>query len=88
MALPTLKSIAVFGFLIFLKRKLRRQVWFWIFITVIAALHVLLILYVPWTSKWVPAIAIGAIDSVDFCIVLWILDAVGTLLEGSKPPET
>ncbi len=47
--------------------------------TIIAALHVLLIWYVPWGTKWVPAIVIGAIDSVDFCILLWILAVVGRL---------
>jgi hypothetical protein len=79
MALPTLNCGAVLGLLIFIRWKLRRSVWFWIVMTVIAALHVLLIWYVPWTTKWVPAIAIGAIDSVDFCIVLWILGVVGKL---------
>jgi len=49
--------------------------------TMIAALHVVLIWWIPWTAKWVPAIAIGAIDSVDFCILLWILAVIGKFVE-------
>lgn len=79
--------MAVLGLLVFLRWKLRQHVWFWIAMTIIAALHVLLIWYVPWTTKWVPAIAIGAIDSVDFCILLWILAAVGKLVERPKGSE-
>ena len=44
--------------------------------TFITAAHVELILLIPWTTKWVPALAIGAIDSVDFVVVLTILNRV------------
>jgi|SRR5579859_5188995 len=88
MAVPTLNCVAVLSLLIYLRWKFRRHVWFWIIMAVIAALHVLLIWYVPWTTKWVPAIAIGAIDSVDFCILLWILAFVGELVERPKTSET
>ena len=84
MALPTLNCLAVLSFLVFLRWNLRRHVWFWITMAIIAALHVLLIWRIPWTAKWVPAVAIGAIDSVDFCILLWILTAVGKLVERPK----
>ena len=86
MALPALNCGLVLSLLIFLKWKLRRHVWFWIVMTIIAALHILLICYIPWTKKWVPAIAIGAIDSVDFCVLLWILAVVGKLVERPKAP--
>jgi len=56
--------------------------------TAIAGLHLALLLFIPWTTKWVPAIAIGAIDSVDFCIALWILAVVGKLVQRSKASET
>lgn len=52
-ALPTLMSIAVLALAIAVKWKLRRRAWFWITMAILAALHVLLILFVPWTSKWV-----------------------------------
>jgi hypothetical protein len=86
-ALPTLSCIAVLGFLIALKWKLRRQVWFWIAMTIIAALHVPLILFVPWTTKWVPAMAIAAIDSADFIVLLAVLSVVEKSMEGPNTSE-
>jgi len=41
----------------------------------------LLIWYIPWTTKWVPALAIAAIDSADFCVILWALSAIAALME-------
>jgi len=85
--LPIWNSVAVLGFLLALKRKLWRRAWFWITMTVIAALHVPLILFVPWGTRWIPALAIAAIDSVDFCLILWILSLVGKLVEGPRTSE-
>lgn len=87
LALPILNSIAVVGFTIALKRKLGRHVWFWATMTVLAALHVPLLLFVPWTTKWVPAIAIAAIDSADLIVMLTILSVVGKFMEGPKTAE-
>ncbi len=75
MSLPLLNCIAVFALLIYLKRQLTRQVRFWATVAVLAALYVLVIWYVPWTTRWVPALAIATISSVDFCLMLWIVDA-------------
>lgn len=76
LVLPILNSILVLGFMLVLKRKLRRYAWFWGAMAVIAALHVPLILSFPWTTRWFPALAIAVIDSVDFCLILWILALV------------
>jgi hypothetical protein len=76
LVLPILNSIGVLGFVIALKRKLWLRASFWGTMTVIAALHVPLIVFVPWGTKWVPALAIAAIDSADFCLILWILAVV------------
>lgn len=81
LALPTLNCIGVFGFLIVLKWKLRRRAWFWATVAIVAALHVSLILLVPWTGKWVPAIAVAAIDSADLIAILAILAVLGKLFE-------
>ena len=54
---------------------------------VIAALHVPLILFVPWTTKWVPALAITVITTGDFCLILWILILVGKFMEKPKVAE-
>ena len=88
LGLPALNSIAVVGFAIALKRKLGQHVWFWGIMAVIAALHVPLVLFVPWGTMWVPALAIAAIDSVDLIAILAILAVVGRFMEGPKASET
>lgn len=87
LALPVLDGIAVLGFAIAVKWNLRRCVWFWITMTIIVALHVLLILYVPWTTQWVPAMAIAGILTVDLCVMFVILAVVENLVERSKTSE-
>jgi hypothetical protein len=84
-ALPTLNCILVLGFMLVLKWKLRRHAWFWITMAVLATLHVPLVLLVPWTSRWVPALVIAVIDSADFCLMLWIISIIGKLVQGAKP---
>ena len=76
LALPVLDGLALLVFIIAVKWKLRRCVWFWITITAIVAVHVLGILYVPWTTKWLPAAAIAGILSIDMCAVFVILAVV------------
>ena len=80
MSLPLLNCIAVFALLIYLKRQLSRQVRFWGHFGRFpdgppCAGH----LVCSVTTRWVPALAIATISSVDFCLMLWILDAVGRL---------
>jgi hypothetical protein len=76
LVLPTLNSIAVLGFILVLKWNLRWHAWFWITIAVIAALHVPLVLLVPWSTRWVPALAIAVIDSADLIVILTIVSVV------------
>ena len=85
--LPTWNCIAVLGFMVVLKWKLRRRMWFWITMTIVVALHVPLILFVPWTTKWFPAIAIAAIDSADLILILAILTIVQKLVDGLESFE-
>jgi hypothetical protein len=87
LALPTLNSVLVVGFTIAVKWKLRRHTWFWGTMAILAALHVPLILFVPWTTKWVPALAIAAIDSGDLIVMLAILAVVAKFMEGPNAPE-
>ena len=86
LALPVLDGIALFIFIIAVKWKLRRCVWFWITITAIVALHVLGILYVPWTTKWVPAAAIAGIIGIDMCAVFVILAVVEKFVGNAENP--
>lgn len=86
LARPTLTSVAMVTIAIALRWQLRRHVWFWITMAVIAALHVPLILFVPWTTKWVPAFVIIPIGMADLYAMLWILSVVGKFMEGPKTP--
>lgn len=88
LALPALNSVAVIGFTVALKRKLGRHAWFWGAIAILAALHVPLVLFVPWTTKWVPALAIAAIDSADLIVMLAILVVVERFMGERKIAES
>lgn len=85
LALPTFNSIAVFAFAIIVKRDLGRRAWFWGAMAVLGALHVLAIIYIPWGDKWVPALAIAAIDSADLVFIFAILDAIGAYINRFNP---
>lgn len=85
--LPVWNAIAVFSFIFVLKWRLRQHAWFWITMGAIMALHIPLILFVPWGTRWIPALAIAAIDSVDFCLILWILSSVEKLAERQRGAE-
>lgn len=87
LARPTLYSAGMVGIAIAMRWKLRRHVWFWITMTVIAALHVPLILFVPWTTKWVPAIVVIPIGLADLYAMLAILSVVGKFVERRKTSE-
>jgi hypothetical protein len=87
LARPALFSTALFGVAIAIKWKLRRHAWFWITMAAIVALHVLLILFVPWTTKWVPAVVIIPIGIADLYAMLAVLSVVGKFWEKLKPSE-
>jgi ABC-type multidrug transport system permease subunit len=84
LVLPTLNCIFVLGFAIAVKRKLNRHGWFWGTMAILAALHVPLVLFVPWTTKWVPGLEIAAIDSADLILILAILAIVEKFMERPK----
>ncbi|MGB8060513.1 MAG: hypothetical protein WCF26_01285 [Candidatus Sulfotelmatobacter sp.] len=90
LVLPTLNCIFVLGFTVAVKRKLKRHAWFWGTMAILVALHVPLVLFVPWTTKWIPALLIAAIDSADLIVMLAILAVIERFMEGPKttaPPS-
>jgi len=87
LALPTLISIGTLGFAIAIKWKLRGHVWFWITMTAIVAFHVPLILFVPWTTKWVPAPLLVPFCIADLIVILAIVSIVEKFVESPKPSE-
>ena len=87
LARPSLISVAMVALAIVMRWKLRRHVWFWITIIFLAALHLPLILFVPWTTKWIPAFVIAPFGIADLYAMLWILSVVGKFVERQKPSE-
>ena len=85
---PILNGAGVFGFLLYLKWRLRRYAWFWVTMTAVLALHVLLISVIPWTNNWVPALTTAGIDSLDLCLVFWILGIIEVLVGGPKDNDS
>ena len=51
LALPSFVLAAMIAVAIAMRWKLRRHAWFWITTAFLAALHLPLILLVPWTTK-------------------------------------
>jgi hypothetical protein len=87
LARPSLISVAIVAIAIAMRWKLRRHVWFWITMVILAALHLPLILLVPWTTKWIPALVIIPIGFADLYAMLWVVSAVGRLIGGPKAAE-
>jgi len=85
LARPSLISAGMIAIAIALRWKLRRHVWFWITMVILAALDLPLILFIPWTTKWIPAIVIVPFGIADLYVIVWVLSAVGRFVQG---PET
>lgn len=79
--IPIVASAAVLGTTIVTKWRLRAFAWFWSTMALLAALHILLILYVPWTSNWVPAVVSAAVASLDAIMMLSVVDAIARLMK-------
>ena len=48
---------------------LRKRVWFWMAITLLTIIHVVLIVVVPWTNKSFPAPTLWPIGIADFAAI-------------------
>lgn len=84
LARPSLITAAIMVLAIIMRWKLKRHVWFWITMVILAGLHIPLILFVPWTTKWIPAFVTIPIGIADLYLVLWILSAVGRFMADQK----
>jgi hypothetical protein len=85
LALPTLDSVAVIAYAIALRWRLRRYAWFWMAIALFVVLHTLVILSVPWTTKWIPAFVIAPFAFADLYAMLAILSAIEKFMANRKP---
>ena len=76
LARPILVSVAIFIITIAMRWKLKGRVWFWVTIAFLAALHFPLILLIPWTANWVPALVVIPIGIADSYAMLWVISVV------------
>jgi hypothetical protein len=84
LARPIGYSLIVIVAAISMRWQLRRHVWFWITVTVIAALHVPLILFIPWTTRWIPAILFVPICAGDLAVMLGVIKLVEKLFGSTR----
>lgn len=87
LARPSLISVGMIAIAIALRWGLRRHVWFWATMALIAALHIPLIVFVPWTTQWVPAVVIAPVGMADLYAMLWVLSIVGKFMQGNAPED-
>jgi hypothetical protein len=69
--------VGVFGTTIWTRQHLRRKVWFWIVLVVLAALHLPLIFLVRWSDVSLPAYGLIPITLVDYAFVcgpIWLIE--------------
>jgi hypothetical protein len=88
LARPTLLSIVVIVFAVAFRWKLRRCVWFWITMLAIVAFHIALFLFVPWTTMWIPALALTPIAFADLAVIIAILRLVEKLMGPTQSDRT
>ncbi len=65
---------------------LRSRVWFWVTITIIALLHVPLILFVPWPFKQLSYVALLPVGFLDFALAYGIIRLVENRIESDGRP--
>ena len=93
LARPTGFSVSIIIIAIAMRWKLKGRVWFWIAMASLAALHVPLILFIPWTTKSIPVLVIIPIGIADLYAMLWVLYVVGKfmrepMVSSSKHPRS
>jgi hypothetical protein len=77
LARPTVFSVSIITIAVAMRWKLKGRVWFWVTMASFAALHVPLILFIPWTAKWIPVLVIIPIGIADLYAMLWVVSVVG-----------
>ncbi|MGA9885192.1 MAG: hypothetical protein WBQ34_15870 [Candidatus Acidiferrales bacterium] len=83
---PILGTVAVIVGVVSLSWELRRRPWYWVTMILVVALHVPVILYVPWRAGWIPAPVTIAVCMVDLLIVVRVLKLIGRFVDRTKSP--
>lgn len=77
LARPIMFSVSVIGVAVAMRWRLKNHAWFWITMACLTAFHVPLILFIPWTTKWIPALVLTPIGIADLYAMLWAVSVVG-----------
>jgi hypothetical protein len=56
--------------------ELRKYLWFWLTMACIVGAHIPLVLLVPWTSRWVPAVGLLPIVVADIAVIFGFLHLI------------
>jgi len=56
--------------------ELRKHKWFWLTMFFIVAAHVPLVVFAPWTSRWIPAVGILPIGVADIAVMFGCLHII------------
>ena len=76
LARPTIYSIVVIIAVVAMRWQFRNQLWFWLTIAILVSLHIPLILFVPWGTRWVPALIAIPVCLADLAVMLGIMRIV------------
>lgn len=82
--IPTMASAATIAATIKVCSEFHKRTWFWITMTAIGILHVLLILYFPWRAGWIPAPLTILVCIADFVVILGFVYIIEKLMNNLK----
>jgi hypothetical protein len=80
LALPSVTYLGMTALAVALRWNLRKHVWFWMVIGLVLALHVVLLLKVPWPKFTVNRITLLPFGVADLLLVLGIIQFVKTII--------
>jgi hypothetical protein len=81
---PSFYAAATLAVAVEVCRDLSRRLWFWVSMVVIAAVHVPLILLLPWQSGWIPSPLIFMCVVADFVIILAFISFIEKLMNRTQ----
>jgi hypothetical protein len=68
--------------------RLRKQIWYWLIIAFLVAIHILLLLVVPWPNSSIPAPALLPVGLVDFAVVYGCIKLGEKIMMGSSKDKS
>jgi hypothetical protein len=84
LAYPIIAAVTAIIGVIWVSPELYGELWFWVTIVIVAALHLPIIFDIPWRPGWIPAPVILLFCIADAMIILGIIRAIQKLKDGTK----